>query len=928
MKHIRKIMLLVAVITCFITVGYSVKGNDSMIYENIFEGALTEENLATYFDVNRGKPEMEWHQDYATMKSGYLFSVNDISASEYTLTLDIYAEGNECRFRMDLGRATGKSTLAQISLDSRQNAISVYNGVGATTTYDYDGVLTSGKWYQLKIVASGNQLCLYVDGKLSVQLQDQQGFSGKFAIRSLGDAIRFRNLSCYEAVCVPVTKQNQTVGVLTGYDKLVLPGIEQDITYIPADTSMTNLRAEVSDSSNVVYENINLNNGENGYCFSYIPRGSAGKQTITIYSGDLIVGVAEVYLDARTTVITEDESFNNFYNTLIRQVITRNQPVYTFDDQTLGAHTFKMHMSWLRDHIHMMEAGIYWQTGYKEVLDFWIDYQHEDGFFYEMIVVADTDAWKSYTEGSDEKFYKDMGDGNYILRFEIEADIEYLVVDAVYMAWQTTGDAQWMQSKIPNLEKALKWIMTNPERWSKEYGLPIRGSSVDTYDFTYGHNTGNRRVVWWEEGMDWGTAMAIFHGDCTGFAQACNQLAEMYRTTGNTEKAKYWEKVSDDVMRNLTAATWNGNYFAHMVQVHPKLEDLPADWQEDLSGDWTRLSYSNTCALNRDVLTQEQAASIINSFKALRDNPPKQETTDGYAEDTLFAEWVTIYPSYRKKEYVKYDPGAYINGSIAPFCGGELANGCFEWGYPDYGYDCISRLKSLLEKNGALKFFYQQNGEIYYYSGKSSGGPDAWGAAVTHNAIIEGLAGFSSSDILMQNVTLSPSWTVTDYDKTYTSVSYGENNKYMAYTAEYNKDAQLLSYDIIGDSRIVTLKLLMPEGKIPKSVKINGYEMQFEARAQGNSAYAVLSYEKKSNTSIDTVEVSFVDGKLPGQEENNGNSAVLNPWQTPDPNFKYNSQPANGKNILKWALLAVELIAALAIAMGTAVFFAKKSIKK
>lgn len=926
MKRIRTMIFIVTAAICFAAAGYGMKGNAQMSYTNQLEGALSEQGLATFFDVARGKPQIEWNQGEALVKSGYLQSKNDIDSQSYTFAVDVKGTEDVLRFRLDLGRAGGKKTLTQITLDSAQNAITTYDGVGTSIVHDFGGKLRAGTWFQLKVVADHQNLSFFVDGVLAISLENQEGFAGKFSLRSTGGAVALRNLSCYYTTGTPVVHQTKQIGILEGYQSVVLPGVEQSVKFHAASQYSGTLSAEVHDASGKRYEQRTLTKQDDVYTFTYIPRGTAGVQTVTLYQGDTVIGKANVYVEARTIVRTEDASFNKFYDKLISQVTTRNQPQYNID-----GHTFKMHMSWLRDHIHMMEAGIYWQTGYKEVLDFWLDHQHPDGFFYEMILDEGTDAWRSFTGGSDQKFYKRMDNGKYVLRFEIEADIEYLVVDAVHMAWQTTGDTEWMLSKIPNLEKALTWIMTNPERWSKAYGLPIRGSSVDTYDFTYGHNTANRRVVWWEDGMDWGTPMAIFHGDCTGFYQACQQLAEMYRAAGNTRRAEHWESVGNKVQENLVKATWNGNYFAHMVQVHPTLEELPKDWQEDLSGDWTRLSYSNSCALNRNFLTQSQATSIINSFKALRDNPPKQETPTGYSEESLFAEWVTIYPSYRKKDYVKYDPGCYINGAVAPFCGGELANGCFKWGYADYGYDIIQRLKVLCERDNGLKFFYRQNGEIYYYSGASSGGPDAWGAAVTHNAIVEGLAGFASESASMKDVTLTPSWTVTDYNHSYASVSYGAGKQYMAYTWDYDQAAEKLNYQIVGDSTNVTLNLLMPEGKTPVGMTINGQQVQYQSVSRAHSAYAQVTYSRTSNTQIDVIEVHFTEGTLPDQATPPTTDAELNPWKTPGP---VPTEPPSGNSnkgksgIGSWILLAIELVAALGIATGTAIFLAKKSLKK
>lgn len=838
---------------------HSVQGADSKVVSDLLSDALSQEKLDTYFDIGRGKPEIVWQDNTAFLKSGYLHAKRPINSLNYTFSVDVRAAGDDFRFRLDLGKDSAKKTFALVTIDAKQNTVILSNGSGSNETLDYGGIFSTEQWYRLSFKASGKMLYFFVNGRLTAQIQSDEGFAGVFSMRSLGDAVFLKNLSCLNTAGQVVSKNGTTVGVLEGLTPVVYPGIPQHVTFYPSVASVGNLVAEVYDAAGVMYEQNKLE-GQN---FSLIPRGTAGQQRIVLRDGDTIVGEAMIYLETQTTVQTDDVAFNTFFESLKNQVIKRNQPVYQLD-----GHTFKMHMSWLRDHIHMMEASLYWQEGYKEVLDFWLDHQHPDGFFFEMIV----DAKSANLRDHDEKFYTKISDEKYILRFEIEADIEFLVVDAVYMAWQASGDSAWMRSKIPNLEKALTWIMTNPERWSKKYGLPIRGSSIDTYDFTYGHSDSNRRVVWWEKGMEWGTPMAIFHGDCTGFYQACNQLAEMYRYDGNNERASYWEDVAQKVRKNLIKTAWNGKFFAHMVQVHPTLQELPEDWQEDLSGDWNRLSYSNSCALNRDFLTQKEASSIIETFKSLRDNPPKRETVDGYADETIFAEWVTIYPSYRKKQYVKYDPGKYVNGSIAPFCAGELANGCFKWGYGEYGFDIISRLMGLYQRDGELKFFYGHDGSIYRYPADGSyGGPNAWGAAVTHNAIVEGLAGMRDKNISSNSVTISPSWTVTNFEKTYSCVSYGQNHSYLAYTSTYNKDTKNLQYQIVGDSQNVMMEILMPSGHSPKKLTLNGTELPFETVMKEDSVYAVFDYSRENNTDLDTVEVLFKTGVPKKKTEGSAN---------------------------------------------------------
>ncbi len=848
------VLVLLTIVCCLPMANQAKDATEKEQLVNILDGALSQDHFSSFFDISRGKPEMLWQDEMVCLKSGFLYSKKPLASSNYTLSVDVYSMEDSLQLRLDVGRMTGKSSIGQITIDSSKNAILAFDGVDKLVTRDFAGTLTTGKWYQLTVQTRANNLYVYINGRQEMQMQNEEGYAGNFSIRSNTGPIFLKNLSCYEAAGPVVDSGDRVIGFLNGYDDMVLPGLQQNVTFCanPGENLPDSLSFEVCDAAGTVYEAIEANDQGGQYHFSYVPRGSVGWQTIRLSSNGQRIGAGEVYVQTKTTVRTGDESFDAFFQTVTNMITDRDLTVYNFD-----GNTFKMYMSWLRDHIHMMEAGIYFRENFCNIMDFWLEHQHEDGFFYEMILQKNTPTYASFTANSDRKFYKKITDDLYVLRFEIEADIEYLVVDGVYMTWQATGDNGWMESTLDNLDKALTWTMTNPERWSEAYGLPIRGHSVDTYDFVYGQSH-DRRINWWEEGMTKGTPMAIFHGDCTGFYQACNQLAEMYRVAGNESRARYWENIGKNVQRNLIKTTWNGSFFAHMVQIHPKVEDLPESYQEDFSGDWNRLSYSNACALNRGFLTQAQASSIIEAFMEIRDNPPAVETVDGHSEEKLFAEWVTIYPSYR---YNLNSPvNYYMNGCIAPFCGGELANGCFKWGAAEYGYNILTRMKQLCERDGKLRFFYYQNGSQFTYGDGSEGGPSAWGAASVHNAIVEGLAGFADGGTLLDTVTLTPSWTVTEFSDVYAAVSYGQRNCYVAYKASVDKASEAIRYQIVGSGSKVNLQLLMPSGFSPKEVWINGTAVKFETVCKEDSVYATLSYEQTDSTEINTVEVRFKEG--------------------------------------------------------------------
>ncbi len=765
----------------------------------------------------------------------------------YTATMEIYGSGNTQQICIGIDCPQKVSSAVEIVMDFSQNDVYLFDRDNKMVSKNYEGTLRRQTWHRVTIKAIQKKLYFYIDGRMVVQSENPKGYTGMLFFDGKENSARIRNFSWYASAGILVKNGEQTVGVLEGGTPMMLPGCVQKFTWISAKDFGKHFWVDIYDSADICYETVAMTE-VNGLCeFSYIPRGAAGEQKICLRTQAQDLGTGVVYMQTKTTIHTDNEAFNTFYQKITSQITDIKRKAYDLD----GFH-FKMYMSWLRDHTHMMKAGIYLREGFRELLDFWLTNQHEEGFFYEMILPVHTPQYRSFTENSRPKFYKSITDDFYLLRFEIEADIEYLVVNGVYMIWQATGDDEWMREKTHQLERALIWTMTNSKRWSDKYDLPIRGHSVDTYDFVYGQSV-NRSIVWWEKGMESGTPMSIFHGDCTGFSQACRQLGEMFYADGNTEKAFYWKDVAERIMTKLTQVAWNGHFFAHMVLVHPSREDLPESYLSDFDGDWLRLSFSNALALNREILSETQATSIIETFMKIRENPPAVETADGYAEGKLFAEWVSIYPSYRKNLNSKAN--SYVNGCIPPLCGGELANGCFKWGYSTYGMDILNRLKQLCERDGKLFFFYYQDGTKYTYPDGSDGGPSTWGATATHNAIIEGLAGFSDKGKLMENVVLAPAWVAGEFSDVYASVSYGAKDCYVAYTAMMDPKKRSVRYQIVGSFKHIDLQILIPKDTIPKTVQLNGKTVHYEIQYKGKDAYVVLSYSQLSSTALGRVEI-------------------------------------------------------------------------
>ena len=97
--------------------------------------------------------------------------------------------------------------------------------------------------------------------------------------------------------------------------------------------------------------------------------------------------------------------------------------------------------NWIRDHVHTMKGFRHWEYELSRFLDFIIDTQREDGQFYELVKQIDDPHWKFVNE-SCRVLYDD--DNMALVRLELEADIEYLVVEGATYLYKITGDNQWL----------------------------------------------------------------------------------------------------------------------------------------------------------------------------------------------------------------------------------------------------------------------------------------------------------------------------------------------------------------------------------------------------------------------------------------------------------------------------------------------------
>ena len=454
--------------------------------------------------------------------------------------------------------------------------------------------------------------------------------------------------------------------------------------------------------------------------------------------------------------------------------------------------------NWIRDHVQQMKGWMHWEYDTLSFLQFIIDTQRRDGQFFELVKQIDDRHWAMVDEDCRVLFPEDHLS---LVRLELEADVEYLVVEGAWQYYRMTGDDKWLASVLPALEKGINYQTSDPKRWSAKYGLCIRPYTIDTWDFTNDiASRNNRRIA--------GT-MCAMHGDNTGVFQAMNQLAWMSARLGNAEKSQEWSRRAAALRDSIMKYLWNGRFFVHQ---------LPVDGGRPLDANESeRLSLSDSYALNRGILAGDECRAVIDEFRRRRE-------TSG-----TFAEWFTIDPPY-SPSFNGHKSGQYVNGAVSPFTAGELAKGAFANGREDYGWDIVKRMMALVKRDRAIYFLYDPKTQA-----AQGGGPSAWGAAAMMSAVDEGLAGVVNAGVGYDEIAFSPRWPVTHYRELRYVTGYELTRKYV--DVRYVQTDAGFRYNLRSPARKINAHLLVPPGKTPKTLRVNGVETAFALSIVGESRY-------------------------------------------------------------------------------------------
>ena len=333
-----------------------------------------------------------------------------------------------------------------------------------------------------------------------------------------------------------------------------------------------------------------------------------------------------------------------------------------------------------RDNTHLVKGFKYFDPSAREAVDLNAEAQRPDGMIWDTIKKPQPfpDYWQMIF--GPPGFFKRIGPEQLLLhRTPVEADLEYLFVEALYDAWKASGDDAWMTSRLDNAIRAIRFATTSPYYWSKKYQLIRRGYTIDTWDYQTiedKRRTGHSMLVDLKK-----TRFGVMHGDNTGLAQSCRYLAEMLARAGRKDEARQYARLSTKVMERLNRIAWNGRFYRHHVP-----ED--ATVKRDLGVDESKqVSLSNAYALNRG-LTHKQCVSIIKTYQRIRREMPAGSPGEFYM----------IYPPFERGFGHAHGQWEYMNGGVSTIVAGELAHGAFEHGFEQYGADILRRVGAIAQR--------------------------------------------------------------------------------------------------------------------------------------------------------------------------------------------------------------------------------------
>ena len=472
---------------------------------------------------------------------------------------------------------------------------------------------------------------------------------------------------------------------------------------------------------------------------------------------------------------------------------------------------------WIRDYSDMLRGVKYFEKDLKSAIDHFAETQADNGRIFDYFTTfpeklpCERENWVKY------------------VRVPVESDVEYRFVKAAFLAWQATGDDQWMESLLPKMDKALRYVLTNPWYWDYERELVKRPYTIDTWDFAYTAGAHD----WLQFQITDETFWGVMHGDNSGYYEAFQIMASLHAYFRNKKLSRSWRDRALALRSRMNQFCWNGNFYTHFKKITPVI--IP-DVDES-----AQLSLSNPMDINRGAATHEMAVSIIQEYLRRRE------------QTGAFAEWFSIDPPFPDGIFgdKKLKKGAYVNGGIMPLVGGELARAAFEHGFEAYGVDILKRYSEMISKTGETYLWYFPDGTPS--TSKTSTSPEAtptdgWGSSAMLYGLLEGLAGVEDRHKLFQKVRVSPRWLAAEVDRAEIQVGYCSSESAFGYTFEHKGSHLLL--EVSSPYSEVEFHVLLPENSRAESVSVDHKNVECLNLRVENSGYADFKTQIKKEASV------------------------------------------------------------------------------
>ena len=475
---------------------------------------------------------------------------------------------------------------------------------------------------------------------------------------------------------------------------------------------------------------------------------------------------------------------------------------------------------WIRDHSDMLRGGKYLLEDVKSTVQCFVDAQAANGRIYDFVT-----TYPLYATGGQENW-------ETWVRVPIEADVEYRLVKASYLAWQASSDDEWMLQLLPALERAVLYSMRSPLRWDKNHELIKRPYTIDTWDFDLARSSALGLNFQIDEFTQWG----IMHGDNSGFFEALMLLGTLFKVSGQFRKAARCRNLAYSMQERANSLLFNGSYYTHFY----KLDTAALNGFDESK----QLSLSNPMAINRGMATPEMATAILEEYQKRRQS------------SNAFAEWFSIDPPFPPDFFgdTVVKAGTYCNGGIMPLVGGELAKASFSYGKETYGLSILEQYREMIMAEAASYLWYYPDGSVPTIDDGTSPDfipTDGWGSSAMLYALVEGLCGIEDLDNGFGKVRCSPRWLKAGENEAVVEVSYPASNTSFGYRYTHDPEGHVVHLSVQANSAEVIARVLLPEGASSTAVFWDGREVTGTFDDVGESRYVHIEGDVQGTAEVD-----------------------------------------------------------------------------